>query len=52
MNDKSKQLIRMGEYLNRAEKHKECLSPFEEKRGRAAVGIDGSGSDIGSGGQK
>jgi vacuolar protein-sorting-associated protein 4 len=42
----------MEEYLSHAEKLKECLSPFEEKRGRAAVGIDGSDSDIGSGGQK
>ena len=37
---------------SRAEKLKECLSPIEEKRGRAAVGVDGSDSDIGSGAHK
>ena len=29
-----------------------CLSPIEEKRGRAAVGVDGSDSDIDSGAHK
>ncbi|KAF8736095.1 hypothetical protein AX14_000891 [Amanita brunnescens Koide BX004] len=53
-NDKSKQLIRVKteEYLNRAEKLKEHLSSMEEKRGRAAVGLNGSGSGIGGGGRK
>ncbi|KAF8341721.1 P-loop containing nucleoside triphosphate hydrolase protein [Amanita rubescens] len=53
-NDKSKQLIRLKteEYLNRAEKLKEHLSSSEEKRGRAAVGMDGSDASVGGGGRK
>ncbi|KAK2459760.1 hypothetical protein APHAL10511_008192 [Amanita phalloides] len=53
-NDKSKQLIRVKteEYLHRAEKLKEHLASLEEKRGRAAVGINGSGGGIGGGGRK
>ena len=53
-NDKSKQLIRLKteEYLNRAEKLKEHLSSSEEKRGRAAVGMNGSDASVGGGGRK
>ncbi|KIL62198.1 hypothetical protein M378DRAFT_187396 [Amanita muscaria Koide BX008] len=53
-NEKSKQLIRSKteEYLNRAEKLKDHLTSHEEKRGRAAVGLNGTGGGIGGGGRK
>ncbi|KAF8631348.1 hypothetical protein AX15_002434 [Amanita polypyramis BW_CC] len=53
-NEKSKQLIRVKteEYLGRAEKLKEHLNSLEEKRGRAAVGLNGSGGGVGGGGRK
>jgi len=53
-NERSKQLIRTKteEYLNRAEKLKEHLASLEEKRGRAAVGLNGTGGGIGGNGRK
>ncbi|PFH48218.1 hypothetical protein AMATHDRAFT_66050 [Amanita thiersii Skay4041] len=53
-NDRSRTLIRtkFEEYLRRAEKIKEHLTSVEEKRGRAAVGVNGSGGNVGASGQK
>ncbi|KAI3621718.1 katanin p60 atpase domain-containing protein [Moniliophthora roreri] len=53
-NDKSKLLIRtkINEYLARAEMLKEHLSAQADKRGKQAVGANGSSSGIGGGGKK
>ncbi|KAJ8088827.1 Vacuolar protein sorting-associated protein 4 [Marasmius tenuissimus] len=53
-NDKSKLLIRtkINEYLARAEMLKEHLAAQAEKRGKQAVGANGSSSGVGGGGKK
>ncbi|TFK44629.1 AAA-domain-containing protein [Crucibulum laeve] len=53
-NDKSKLLIRtkINEYLSRAETLKEHLMSAGEKRGRNAIGVNGTGGAAGAGGKK
>lgn len=53
-NDKSKQLIKtkIHEYLGRAETLKTHLMSSEEKRGKSAIGLNGSGGSTGPGGKK
>ncbi|KAF9261968.1 AAA-domain-containing protein [Marasmius fiardii PR-910] len=53
-NDKSKLLIRtkINEYLARAETLKEHLNAQAEKRGKQAMGANGSSSGVGGGGKK
>lgn len=53
-NDKSKTLIRtkIDEYITRAETLKSHLSNSSEKRGRNAIGVNGSGGAAGGDGKK